>query len=221
MRVRHPLAFGCDMMERMDAAAGEVVKLGVADVHVLHSSGSRSGEHVVRRLLSQMSLVPANDIELEHDCSVCGARHGCPRVAYPTTPSGGRWYVDGVCSGGVSLAAASMRRAIGVGLEPVSLTTVPEIDAAAFHPSERVALDALAPASRARVRALLWSRKTALLRAIGHNGLLEPDQIAVSIPDGEPGRVLRSAPELDELARDARFFDQSFGAVVGSVAVLA
>ena len=97
------------------------------------------------------------------------------------------------------------------------------IDEAAFHASERAAIDELDASRAALVRATLWARKTALLRAIGHTDFIEPSRLALSIPgdDGGIGRIVRSVPEFGSIWRQVRFHDVPVpGNRAASVAVI-
>ena len=97
------------------------------------------------------------------------------------------------------------------------------IDEAAFHAIEREALDELDPTRRPLVRAALWARKTALLRAVGHTDFIEPSRLALTIPgdDGGEGRIARSVPEFGSVWRQVRFHDVPVpGNRVASVAVI-
>ena len=191
---------------------GELIELDEAGIRVLLVAGSRrppTADAALRALLGEVSGVPADDVELAHECNVCGARHGRATIGYPLTPSGAPWYADvGVCGDAV-LAAATTRHPLGIGMEPATLDRGEVIDEAAFHASEREALDALDATRRPLVRAALWARKTALLRAVGHTDLLEPSRLALTIPgdDGGEGRIARSVPEFGSVWRRVRFHD--------------
>jgi 4'-phosphopantetheinyl transferase len=198
---------------RMDVTTdGEVIELDEAGARVLVLAGSRrlpSADAALRGLLATSSGVPPDDVELVHACAVCGARHGRVAVAYPLTPSGAPWYADVAVAGDAVVAAATTRHPLGVGIEAASPDVGDVIDEAAFHASERAALDQLDPARRPLVRATLWARKTAFLRAVGHTDFIEPSRLALTIPgdDGGVGRIIRSVPEFGSVWRQVRFHD--------------
>jgi len=208
-------------------ADGELIELEAAGARVYVLGGGRrlpAADAVLRGLIADASGVPADDVELEHACGVCGARHGRVTVPYPLTPSGASWYADVAVSGDAIVAAAATRHPLGVGMEVATLDTGPVIDEAAFHSSELAALDELDPARRALVRATLWARKTALLRAVGHTDFIEPSRLALSIPgeDGGTGSIVRSVPEFGSGWRQVRFHDVPVpGNRAASVAVIA
>lgn len=211
----------------MDVTAdGELLELEGSGAHVLVLAGGRRTpgvDGVLRGLLARSAGVPADDVELVHACAECGARHGRPHVAYPATPSGAPWFADVAIAGDAVVAAAATRHPLGVGIETAALVAGAVIDVAAFHANERAALDELDPARRALVRATLWARKTALLRAVGHTDFIEPSRLELSVPgdDGGVGRIMRSVPEFGGGWREVRFHDvQVPGNRAASVATL-
>lgn len=210
----------------MNAVAdGEIVELPGGDARVLVAVRGRRGpapEALLRRLVAAGAGVPADDIELVQACESCGGRHGRPSVGYPTTPSGAPWFVDAGAAGDLVVAAAATRRRVGVGVEPVG-GPLETVDDAALHASERAALDELEGPARARARATLWARKSALLRAIGHTDFTEPSTLALTMPDDDEGlgRIARTVPEFGPGWRGVRFHDLAVpGGVVASVVVL-
>jgi hypothetical protein len=144
-------------------------------------------------------------------------------VSYPTTASGGRWYADAAVTGGVVVAAVGSRHPLGVGVEPASADADPFIDEAALHPDELARLGGLDASARPLVRATLWARKAALLRAVGHVEVIEPSMLALTNPldDDGVGRIARTLPEFGSRWSEIRFHDVAVpGRVAASVAVL-
>jgi len=208
-------------------AEGELIELGDTGARALvHAGGRRQPgvDLVLRGLISHAASVPADDVELVHACPECGARHGRVTVAYPLTASGAPWFADVAIDGDTIVAAAGTRHPLGVAVEPVSIDAGELIDEAAFHPSEREAIRSFDDGDRsARVRATLWARKTALLRALGHTDFIEPSRLALSIPgaDGGLGRIERSVPEFGSFWRGVVFHDLPVrGPRVAAVAVI-
>lgn len=110
-----------------------------------------------------------------------------------------------------------------MGLEPATIASAPLVDEAALHPEERERLADLDPVARPLVRAQLWARKSALLRAVGHVGVIEPALLAVSDPvhDDGIGRITRTLPEFGSRWDRVRLHDVAVpGRVAASVAVL-
>jgi 4'-phosphopantetheinyl transferase len=211
---------------RMDLTDTDVVGLGDSGARAVVVVGGRrvpAVEAVLRAHLAASAGVPADDIELDHACAECGARHGSPAVVYPATPSGARWYADAAVAGPVVVAAVGTRHPLGVGVEPATVDLAPLIDEAALHPEERARLAELDPAARPLVRAQLWARKSALLRAMGHVGVIEPSLLALSSPvdDDGVGRITRTLPEFGSRWDGVRLHDVAVpGRIAASVAVL-
>ncbi|MFF2370211.1 4'-phosphopantetheinyl transferase family protein [Agromyces sp. NPDC058110] len=214
----------------MDVTAeGELIELGQTGARALVLAGGRRQPGVdlaLRGLIAHAASVPADDVELVHACSECGARHGRVLVAYPLTPSGGPWFADVATHGDTIVAAAGTRHPLGVAVEPVVPADADpgeRLDQAAFHPDERAALRDLDADRSAVVRAALWARKTALLRALGHTEFIEPSRLALSIPgsDGGHGRIERSVPEFGSFWQRVAFHDLPVpGPHAASVAVI-
>ena len=139
------IAAGCGRMVDMDIPGdGELIELEEAGARVLVLGGARrqpAADAVLRCLIADVSGVPADDVELEHACGVCGARHGRISVPYPLTASGASWYADVAVSGDAIVAAATTRHPIGVGMEVATLDAGAVIDEAAFHASRIGFLD--------------------------------------------------------------------------------
>ncbi|MEI5582732.1 MULTISPECIES: hypothetical protein [unclassified Agromyces] len=210
----------------MDLTGSDVVALGDTGVRAVVVVGGRRApgvEAVLRAHLARSAEVPADDLEFDHACSACGARHGSPAVVYPTTASGARWYADAAVAGPIVVAAVGTRHPLGVGVEPTDLDPSSLIDEAALHPEERARLAELDPSARPLVRALLWARKSALLRAVGHAGVVEPSLLALSSPvdDDGVGRIVRTLPEFGSRWEQVRLHDVAVpGRIAASVAVL-
>lgn len=164
-------------------------------------------ETVLRQLLAREAEVPSEDVELRYGCPECGARHGRPVVEYPTTHSGAGWFGDALMLGGVLVAAVGLRRRIGIGLAAVD-AAAPALDRAAFHPVEAAALAAAPEQDIPLLRAAMWARKSAVIRALGHSGLLEPSAIALEpTAPGHPAAIVRTVPELGAGWEQARAHD--------------
>lgn len=211
---------------RMDLTADDVVELGDTGARAVVAVAGRRGpgvDAVLRSHLAATAGVPADDVELDHACAECGARHGSPTVRYPTTPSGARWFADAAVAGGVVVAAVGTRHPLGVGVEVAVADVAPLVDEVALHPEERARLEALDAGARPLVRATLWARKAALLRALGHAGVIEPSRLAVSLPgeDHGVGRIVHAVPEFGSRWDEVRLHDVAVpGRVAASVAVL-
>ncbi|WP_157426678.1 4'-phosphopantetheinyl transferase superfamily protein [Agromyces salentinus] len=210
----------------MDPFSDEPTELGQTGVLVRIVVGGRrqvAPDAVLRALVARAASVPSDDVELVHACDECGARHGRVHVAYPLTASGAHRYADVAIDGGAIIAATGTRHPLGVAVEPAAAESGVLIDEAALHPDERRALRSLGPDEAALVRATLWARKTALLRALGHTDFIEPSRLAVSAPneDGGVGRIERGVPEFGSFWRAVSFHDVPVpGPRAASVAIL-
>ncbi|WP_395243597.1 hypothetical protein ACGGZK_15910 [Agromyces sp. MMS24-K17] len=199
-------------MDLLDAA--RLVTFGEPGAHdrgvavaVVSERRPPAPEVLLRHLLGRQAEVPAEDVELRYGCPECGARHGRPLVEYPTTPSGAGWFGDALQSGGVVVAAVGLRRRLGVGMAVVG-DGAPALDRAAFHPVEVAALAAADPDAAPALRARMWARKAAVIRALGHSGLLEPSAIALAPTEaGQAAAIVRGAPELGDGWTEARTHD--------------
>ncbi len=213
------------IMGRMELP-DDVIELGDTGAHALVAVPGRRGggvDAVLREHLAATAEVPADDVELDHACPECGARHGSPTVRYPTTPSGARWFADAAVAAGVVVAAVGPRHPLGVGVEAAIGEVGPDVDEVALHPEERRRLEALDAAARPLVRATLWARKSALMRALGHTGVIEPSRLALSMPgeDDGIGRIEQTVPEFGSRWDEIRLHDVPVpGRVAASVAVL-
>jgi hypothetical protein len=210
----------------MEATPGEqswtLDEAGVTIVRIIAERHAPPPEQVLRRLIARAAGVPDDDVELDRRCAECGARHGTPRVEYPTMPSGARWHADVASVDGIVVAACGTRHPLGVAVElgaPQGRT----IDEAAFHAGELAVLDAADDADRRRLRGRMWARKAALARALGHAAFLEPARIELTSPHDDAGtaRLVRGVPELGATWRRVTVHDvPALGAVAAAVAVL-
>ena len=122
---------------------------------------------------------------------------GASGSPYPLTASGASWYADVAVSGDAIVAAAATRHPLGVGMEAATLESGAVIDEAAFHASERAALDEL-DASRggARARDAVGAQDRAPPRDRPHRL-----HRAVAARPVDPGRRRRHRPDRAQRAR--------------------
>ena len=127
-------------------------------------------------------------------------------------------------SGDAIVAAAATRHPLGVGMEVATLDAGVVIDEAAFHASERAALDELDPAaSRARSRDALGPQDRPAPRGRPHRFHRAVAARALnSRRRRRRRRIVRSVPEFGSGWREVRFHDvQVPGNRAASVARLA
>lgn len=148
-----------------------------------------AGAAVVRCAAGLVVGVAPDRVVVDRTCEVCGAPHGRPR------PSGGG-EVSVTHGGDVVAVARSSGPAVGVDVEPVA-----PLD-------EGVLAVALAPAERAGVVdgagfARVWTRKEAVLKALGTGLRTGPATLEVSAPDAPPALLgLDGAAPPDCVLRD-------------------
>lgn len=135
-----------------------------------------------RRLLGELLGVPPGDVPLRRVCPTCGGPHGKPRLAV----SAG--YDFSVTHSGDVVGVAVCRGA-EVGLDVEEAHTALDVDAAArtaLSARESAALYSLPPVERKPAFLRIWTRKEAVLKALGV-GLGAPlRELEVSEPGAAP-----------------------------------
>ncbi|WP_416979354.1 4'-phosphopantetheinyl transferase family protein [Streptomyces sp. T028] len=135
-----------------------------------------------RRILGELLGVPPEEVPLRRACPTCGGPHGKPRLAVPAG------YDFSVTHSGDVVGVAVCRGA-EVGLDVEEAGTALDVDAAArtaLSPRESAALYALPPAERKPAFLRVWTRKEAVLKALGV-GLRAPlRELEVSAPAASP-----------------------------------
>jgi 4'-phosphopantetheinyl transferase len=114
-------------------------------------------------------------------CPVCGAPHGRPMITLDSRPGP---HVSLSHSGDRVLVAVTLAGPVGVDVEPLGDDAfagdgVDGIDGIALTEAERAALEALPPDRRPAVRARLWVRKEAVLKATGQGLQVPPSEVEV------------------------------------------
>jgi 4'-phosphopantetheinyl transferase len=122
------------------------------------------GHRLVRRVLAARLGTEPRAVPLIVDCPTCGLPHGRPRL-----PGSGLGAPVSISHAGDLVLVAHTPAAlgpvsVGVDVELVSGTEWDGFDTAALTPSERAAV-AVSP--RPGARSLLWTRKEAILKALG------------------------------------------------------
>ena len=137
----------------------------------------------LRELLGSRLGIPPQDIELVY------GRHGKPALAPSCAGSDVRFNV--AHSGDVAVFAFSQGLEVGIDVE--ILRDVPEADriaAGLFSRAESEVYRLLDPGDRPLAFFRCWTRKEALLKALGDGIGLRLDRCAVSLAPGEPARIL-------------------------------
>jgi len=147
----------------------------------------------LRRILGGVLGIPPEEVRFDRHCRRCGhPTHGRPELAGGDGPSFSLARADGV-----ALVAVSDSLTVGADVEAIDRPW-PEIGRVAFTPEERAWLAASGAEHRARLSADLWTRKEAVVKALGV-GLAAPltsfdgrgDVVRV---DGEPSVGVQSIP---------------------------
>ncbi|UOE44635.1 hypothetical protein [Agromyces larvae] len=209
-----------DGMGLLDDADLVAFEDGLVTAAVFGGRRRPSAEAALAAVLAARTGVPADDVELGWACAECGSRHGAPAIEYPPGPPGLPWRGDAAAHGSLLVAASAPGLRIGIGFAAGVGSAVED---AAFHRSELDAIDEAPHRARDSVRHVLWARKSALLRALGHSLPLEPAALALSAPtaDGAPGRIVRPVAEVGGNWADVRVHDLVVpGGAVAALAVL-
>ncbi|MEX8057137.1 4'-phosphopantetheinyl transferase superfamily protein [Microbacterium sp. 16-032] len=125
------------------------------------------GHGTLRRLLASQAGVDPRSVSLDVTCGRCGGPHGRPRIE---GPAGGTFRASISHAGGYVVIAVGDRGLVGVDIEPLDAADWEGFDETALTAAERADVAARRrPGDRAR----LWTRKEAVLKALGR-GLLHP-----------------------------------------------
>lgn len=130
-----------------------------------------------RTVLARLAGVRPADLVFVRRCPRCGGRHGKPWLSGP----GAELQFSVSHAGDVVGLAVTRRGPVGIDVEPLDGARVgPWLDDAALSPSERQELRASSGADPMWARALVWTRKEALLKASGYGLIVDPAQVRVS-----------------------------------------
>ena len=145
---------------------------------------------VTRRLLGSYASVSPAELRFEY-----GA-HGKPTL--PRSPL--RFNVSH--SRGLGLIALSWNRELGVDVEAIREDLADEkIAERFFSPGEVAALHSLPREERIPAFFRCWTRKEAFIKADGRGLTRGLDTFDVTLTPGEPARLLRTAPDPEEVHR--------------------
>ncbi|APU22285.1 MarR family transcriptional regulator [Actinoalloteichus sp. GBA129-24] len=144
------------------------------------------GRALVRTLLAVHTGLPAGELRFARHCGHCGGPHGKPRAVGP----GDGLEFSLAYAGEWAVLALSTSAPIGIDAEPPTSGRHwgPLMDSA-LAPRERARVDEAEPADRAELVTGYWTRKEAVLKAVGVGLAMPMDQVVVSGP-GAPPAVL-------------------------------
>lgn len=138
---------------------------------------------ILRFLLGKYLAIPAAQVSLSYN------PYGKPLLA--SGYAGDRLHFSLSCSGGQALYAFTRLSRVGADLERVqSDPAVLELAQAYFAPNEVKSLDLFTGEARRRAFFQCWTRKEALLKALGAGLTISPDQIEVSLGTGRPAQIV-------------------------------
>ncbi|PJJ61549.1 4'-phosphopantetheinyl transferase superfamily protein [Compostimonas suwonensis] len=140
-------------------------------------------------------------VELETRCLWCGGAHGKPEVVRPLLPSGARIHASlsrSAGATGIEAVALSALGPIGLDVESVDRVRAAGFDDVALCAEERAEIDGLPDEDRGRARAVVWTRKEAVLKATGHGLRVDPRSLRVTVPHGGGGGGGEETPRLRE-----------------------
>lgn len=136
---------------------------------------------LLKTLVGHLADTPTELVRLSYDCSRCGRQHGRPVVVEPRGAT--QWHVSLSHTGRHVMVAATLAGPLGVDVEQAAATEFDGFDNVALTFAERTVIERLAPAARARARAVYWTRKEAVLKATGRGLTVDPCALEVSAPD--------------------------------------
>lgn len=128
---------------------------------------------IAGRILGQ----PAYRVQVCRDCPDCGKPHGKPRLASPDSD-----LEFSISHAGDRIVVACTRE-FTLGVDVVSLDTDIDLDRVTdliTHPSEMDELARMHGAQKRRALLASWSRKEAILKALGTGLRVSPEEIALS-----------------------------------------
>lgn len=161
-----------------------------------------AGRSWVRDLLSEASGIDSRQLDARFTCPACKAvDHGQPGWTtdgklLPIAASIGR-------SGAWAAAVVDTSRSlptVGIDLEQISRFGGSELDESVFTPAEQSQIQGVREADRPRLRAALWSRKEAVLKAAGTGLMVDPAVVDVLEPVARVGArdySVRDVPPAD------------------------
>jgi 4'-phosphopantetheinyl transferase len=141
--------------------------------------------------------------------------HGKPALA---GPHGGALHFNLSHSGDIAALGVSRVGEIGVDVEMVG-GAEEDVARRFFSAAECAALDALPPSERARGFARCWTRKEAVIKAVGEGLSIPLDSFAVSLAPDAPARILHRDGEPDAAERWTMFHFEPAESCMGAVAV--
>ena len=149
------------------------------------------GRALVRLELARLLGVSPQELVFDTWCARCGSTHGKPRLVEPAAE-----VEFNLSHAGSTLVLAVARAPVGVDVERLDRDAEPDVTRLACAEDERAELAGLPPADRPRGFLACWTRKEALLKALGHGLAVDPKSVSVTFLDGVEPRVRRLPAEF-------------------------
>ncbi|MFI6035343.1 4'-phosphopantetheinyl transferase family protein [Streptomyces sp. NPDC051315] len=156
------------------------------------TDAANRGRFLVGCALSRIALgellgLPPADVPLRRVCPRCGGPHGKAELAVP--PASEYADVDFSVTHSGAVVGVAVCRGAAVGLDVEEYTVGLDVDTAApsaLSDTERAALYARPAAGRQAAFLRTWTRKEAVLKALGVGLRVSPRGLVVSAPDAPP-----------------------------------
>jgi 4'-phosphopantetheinyl transferase len=150
-----------------------------------------AGRALLRLALAERLGAAPRALVFDTWCARCASPHGKPRLVDPPAD------LDfSLSRAGPILLLALSSEPVGVDVERRDRSGDLDVTRIAFADDEQAELEALPPAARAHAFLTAWTRKEALLKALGHGLSVDPKSVSVTYLDGVEPRVRRLPDEF-------------------------
>ncbi|TDW29424.1 4'-phosphopantetheinyl transferase family protein [Cryobacterium psychrophilum] len=131
--------------------------------------------------VADAAMLQRAGIEITQHCAYCGAtEHGRPFVTAPPDLAD-TVHVSLSRAGGLTAMAVSFDGPVGIDIEDIAAVRRAGFDEVAFNAAERSELAHLAAAEGDHARAVLWTRKEAILKLTGDGLRVDPRELNPSV----------------------------------------
>lgn len=150
---------------------------------------------LLRDLVARLAGLDPAGVTLTQRCPTCGMPgHGplsvqlAPDISPAGSPAGaGRIHVSLARAGTLLAVAVTGAGPVGIDVESLAALAAFPVDAGLCSPVEAAALAALPPRAAAAARAVLWTSKEAVLKAVGVGLRVDPRDLTVAVLAGATG----------------------------------
>ena len=149
------------------------------------------GRALVRLALARLLDASPQELVFDTWCARCESAHGKPRLVQPAAE------IDfSLSRAGARLVLALSRAPVGVDVERIDRGVDKGVARIAFAEDERAEFEAVPSAGRASAFLVCWTRKEAVLKALGHGLAVDPKSVSVTFLEGVEPRVRRLPEEF-------------------------